>query len=125
VQDKLIQCRDCGAEFVFTVGEQDFYAQKGFGDPSRCSACRAARRGSRGEGSLAPSSRDREMYPAVCARCGKATQVPFQPRSDRPVYCSACYSAQGSAGGRHERYAAGDRSDRRGGRDRGRRGDRW
>ncbi len=33
------------------------------------------------------------MFPATCAQCGKATQVPFQPRDDRPVYCSDCFSA--------------------------------
>jgi CxxC-x17-CxxC domain-containing protein len=32
------------------------------------------------------------MHPAVCATCGKNTQVPFEPRNGRPVYCSDCYS---------------------------------
>jgi len=31
------------------------------------------------------------MYPVVCAECGKDTEVPFEPRGDRPVYCSDCY----------------------------------
>ncbi|MBI2098771.1 MAG: hypothetical protein HYT49_03965 [Candidatus Wildermuthbacteria bacterium] len=35
---------------------------------------------------------EREMFPAVCADCGKDTQVPFKPSGDRPVYCSDCYS---------------------------------
>ncbi|MDI7274502.1 MAG: zinc-ribbon domain containing protein [Anaerolineae bacterium] len=124
MQDKIIKCRDCGAEFVFTAGEQDFYAQRGFGDPSRCPACRAARRGSRGEGGPSPY-REREMYPAVCARCGKETQVPFQPRADRPVYCSECYSAQRPAAAGHERRPGGGRPARRGSRDRGDRDERW
>jgi CxxC-x17-CxxC domain-containing protein len=34
----------------------------------------------------------REMHPAVCATCGTNTQVPFEPREGRPVYCSDCYS---------------------------------
>lgn len=39
----------------------------------------------------------REMFPAICASCGKETQVPFRPRSDRPVYCSDCFRGrQGS-----------------------------
>ena len=43
--DKMIICKDCGAEFVFTVGEQDFYEQKGFEhDPIRCADCRRARK---------------------------------------------------------------------------------
>jgi CxxC-x17-CxxC domain-containing protein len=32
------------------------------------------------------------MHPAVCATCGKDTQVPFEPRNGRPVYCSDCYA---------------------------------
>ncbi|HAX39589.1 MAG TPA: zinc-binding protein, partial [Clostridiales bacterium] len=39
-------------------------------------------------------SSDREMFDAVCAECGAATKVPFQPRNDRPVYCSACFQNQ-------------------------------
>ena len=45
MQDKKIICKDCGTEFVFTVGEQEFYASKGFDkDPVRCAACRKARK---------------------------------------------------------------------------------
>lgn len=113
MQDKIIKCRDCGQEFVFTAGEQDFFAQKGFSEPTRCSACRVARKNSRGEGGFS-ASREREMHPAVCARCGKPTQVPFQPRDDRPVYCSECYSAQRPAGGGYERRPGG-RPERRSG----------
>jgi CxxC-x17-CxxC domain-containing protein len=40
------------------------------------------------------------MFPAVCAECGVNTQVPFQPRQDRPVYCSECYSKVRLATGR-------------------------
>ena len=28
LQDKTLVCKDCGTEFVFTVGEQQFYAEK-------------------------------------------------------------------------------------------------
>jgi CxxC-x17-CxxC domain-containing protein len=34
------------------------------------------------------------MFPAVCSQCGKDTMVPFQPRTDRPVYCSDCFATQ-------------------------------
>ena len=34
------------------------------------------------------------MHPAVCSRCGKATEVPFLPRGDKPVYCRECYSQE-------------------------------
>ena len=44
----------------------------------------------------------REMFPAVCAQCGKDTMVPFQPSNEQPVYCSECYSAQrGNSRGRY------------------------
>ena len=39
----------------------------------------------------------REMHDAVCAQCGKDTQVPFRPSGDRPVYCSDCFSKQPSS----------------------------
>ena len=89
-QDKTLVCKDCGAEFVFTAGEQEFYAEKGFqNEPTRCKACRDARKAARGT-----ASGTREMHEAVCAQCGKTTMVPFVPRGDRPVYCSECFSAR-------------------------------
>ena len=85
-QDKTLTCRECGNEFVFTANEQAFYAEKGFqNEPGRCPACRAARRQNRGE---------RQMYDVVCDGCGQPTQVPFQPRGDRPVYCRECFQKQ-------------------------------
>lgn len=97
--ERTLACRDCGRSFPFTAEEQEFFAQKGFtNEPVRCPECRAARKAERGEsrGSFGGghSREPREMYPAVCARCGKDTQVPFQPRGDRPVYCSDCYSQE-------------------------------
>ena len=107
-QDKTLTCRDCGAQFVFTASEQEFYSQKGFmNEPGRCPECRAARKAQRGEGGGGYSSsaprREREMFPAVCARCGKDTMVPFQPRNDKPVYCSDCYSATRASSGGYSR----------------------
>ncbi|MCR5610410.1 MAG: zinc-ribbon domain containing protein [Clostridiales bacterium] len=83
-EDKVLVCKDCGAEFTFTAGEQEFYAEKGFkNEPTRCKACRQNRKNAaRGE---------RVMYDAVCAECGAPTKIPFEPRNDRPVYCSACF----------------------------------
>ena len=44
-EDKTLVCKECGAEFVFTAGEQEFYAEKGFqNEPQRCKACRDARK---------------------------------------------------------------------------------
>ena len=44
MQDKIIVCKDCGKEFTFTAGEQEFYAEKGFNEPVRCKECRAKRK---------------------------------------------------------------------------------
>ncbi|MBI4503894.1 MAG: zinc-ribbon domain containing protein [Chloroflexi bacterium] len=106
--DKTLTCRDCGTSFVFTVGEQEFFANKGFtNEPSRCSNCRAARRQGRdGDGGRAAYDRPRrEMFPAICAACGQSTQVPFEPRTDKPVYCSECFEQQrgGYASSRRDR----------------------
>jgi CxxC-x17-CxxC domain-containing protein len=87
-EDKTIVCKECGNEFVFTAGEQEFYAEKGFeNEPSRCKPCRDARKRRMNDGRRQP----RQMYDAVCADCGMPTQVPFKPRNDRPVYCNTCY----------------------------------
>jgi CxxC-x17-CxxC domain-containing protein len=89
-QDKTIQCADCGANFTFTGREQEFFQSKGYvNEPKRCPTCRQSRRSQR---SGAPAGAPRQMYPAVCAQCGKETEVPFEPRNGRPVYCSECYS---------------------------------
>ena len=45
--DKNLTCADCGQEFVFTASEQDFYAQRNFTEPRRCSSCRASRKAAR------------------------------------------------------------------------------
>ncbi len=93
--DKALRCRECGRDFVFTAGEQEFYQLKGLvNEPARCPECRAARKarmaqeGGSGRGESRPP---REMHPAVCAECGAQTMVPFLPRGDKPVYCSTCF----------------------------------
>jgi CxxC-x17-CxxC domain-containing protein len=108
--DRIMSCIDCGQEFTFTAGEQEFYAQRGFSEaPKRCTSCRAIRKAQRsGSGSYAGGSggysapydrgdggygerRPRQMYSAVCAECGRTAMVPFQPTGSRPVYCSDCF----------------------------------
>jgi len=89
---KTLQCADCGAQFIFSAEDQEFFQSKGYtNEPKRCPSCRQAKktesRGSRGNSSGFP----RQMFPATCAQCGKDTQVPFEPTSGRPVYCSDCY----------------------------------
>ena len=98
-EDKSLQCADCGQDFTFTAGEQEFYASRGFqNEPRGCQECRRTRKqqrygeggGGGGYGFRAP----RQMFPVVCAQCGADTEVPFEPREDRPVYCSDCYNKQ-------------------------------
>ena len=89
-QDKTLTCRDCGNEFVFSASEQEFFAEKGFqNEPTRCRECRMKRRNANGG-----ARPERQMYEVICDGCGQTTQVPFQPRGDRPVYCRACLDAQ-------------------------------
>jgi len=88
-QDKSLTCVDCGQTFVFTAGEQEFYAQKGFqNEPKRCKACKSTKRGSERGGEGGGS---REMHEVVCSSCGQKTTVPFKPTLDRPVYCRNCF----------------------------------
>jgi CxxC-x17-CxxC domain-containing protein len=98
-KEKTLQCSDCGKSFPFTAEEQEFYATKGFtNEPKRCSSCRAAKKAERGEGGGGSygSRGPRQMFPATCGRCGKQTEVPFQPRGDKPVYCRDCYTKSNS-----------------------------
>lgn len=91
-QEKTIQCSDCGKSFTFSAEEQEFYASKGYtNEPKRCPECRQARKAERGDAGGRESRGPRQMFPAKCAQCGKDTEVPFQPRGDKPVYCSDCY----------------------------------
>ena len=122
--DRAIACVDCGQEFSFTAGEQEFYAQRGFTEPpKRCPSCRAIRKAQRngpsaggdsgsyssgyersgngyggggggGGGYGSSERRPRQMFDAVCAECGKTAQVPFQPTGARPVYCSDCFQTR-------------------------------
>lgn len=84
-EDKTLNCKECGSEFVFTAGEQEFYAERGFvNEPQRCKPCRDNRKNS--------ARPDREMFAATCHSCGAEAKVPFRPREDRPVYCSECFA---------------------------------
>lgn len=104
-QDTTLECQDpqhdentrdaegnaASREFTFTADEARFYAEKGFDQPRRCPACRAAKKSRFNNGSRGGGRGDRQMYDAVCASCGRDTQVPFNPTGDRPVYCDDCF----------------------------------
>jgi CxxC-x17-CxxC domain-containing protein len=85
--DRALKCADCGAEFIFTVGEQNFYADKGFrNEPKRCKPCKARR-----SQSLGGSGSFRTETTITCSQCGRETTVPFKPTQGRPVYCRECF----------------------------------
>lgn len=87
--DRTLVCQDCGKQFTFTAGEQEFFATRGFSEPLRCAECRAARKA--GRDSRRSVGGERQMFQTTCAECGKATEVPFEPRQGRPVYCRECF----------------------------------
>jgi len=92
-EDKSLQCSDCGITFTFDAEEQEFFQSKGYtNEPKRCPSCREARKAERYENSGSGYRPQRRMFPAVCAECGKDTEVPFEPREGRPVYCRECYA---------------------------------
>ena len=117
VIDKTLTCRDCGQHFVFTAGEQEFYQSRGLlNEPGRCPDCRQARKNRGGSTSGGSSSGGhnsggydrpaRQLYSATCAECGQEARLPFEPHTDKPVYCSDCFQAQRSfsTGYRSARY---------------------
>jgi CxxC-x17-CxxC domain-containing protein len=127
MSDRTLVCRDCGQSFTFTAGEQAFYTERGFSEPQRCQSCRAARKSQRGSDSYGgggggggyssggysggggggggySSGGQRELFPAVCSSCGKSTEVPFRPSSNKPVYCRECFQQQRSSSSRYDRY---------------------
>ena len=84
--DKTLTCRDCGTQFVFTAGEQEFYAQKGFtNEPTRCPACRQARK--QGAGRSSSGYGDRDSYSSG-------------GYSDRDSYGGGGYGNRRTGGGR-------------------------
>lgn len=85
-QDKTLTCRDCGKDFVWSAGEQEFYASKGFQNPPvRCPECRKKRKEQRGP---------REMTKIICKECGKEGEVPFRPKDPASVLCAECFAKQ-------------------------------
>lgn len=121
--DRTITCFDCGNEFEFSAGEQEFYAQRGFTEPpKRCASCRAIRKAARGTPARLTAAdggggrfgdyrtgdggahqfgyadgherRPREMFEAICANCGTTASVPFRPSGIKPVYCRDCFQGR-------------------------------
>ncbi|MEA2662388.1 MAG: hypothetical protein QOH08_1960 [Chloroflexota bacterium] len=90
--DRSLSCRGCGTAFVWTAGEQEFYQQKGLlHEPQRCPGCRQRAKAERA------AQRAQSMHDIVCSDCGQPGHVPFEPRTDRPVYCSTCFETRRGA----------------------------
>jgi len=91
-QDKMLKCVDCGADFVFTSGEQLFFHDKQFrNEPKRCRACKAKRVSVFGAAATRQQGFPRAETRAVCAQCGRETTLPFRPTQGRPVLCRECF----------------------------------
>lgn len=93
-QDKVLKCIDCGADFIFTAGEQLFFHDKQFkNEPKRCKTCKGKRIAVLG---AVPTNGNAQNYAKVetrttCSQCGKETTVPFKPTQGRPVFCRECF----------------------------------
>jgi CxxC-x17-CxxC domain-containing protein len=98
--DRVLKCSECGGEFVFTAGEQMFFADKGFkNEPKRCKSCKAKRaEGGGGGGGGGGGSQMRSETKTNCSQCGKETTVPFRPTQGRPVFCRECFQQRRAMG---------------------------
>ena len=111
--DKTLGCIECGLDFLFTAGEQEFFKERGFEEePKRCRSCRAARRSFPSnredrkvqQGTQQQPQQQRQNYTqkvyhsTICMECGAEARVPFVPSGDRPVYCRECFIQKKEAG---------------------------
>ena len=94
-EDKTLVCKDCGKEFVFTAGEQEFYAEKGFqNEPLRCKECRDARKASRGAHNHNGQAKERNRGSKPLS---KNVNLRSQSNNERPRPTKAiAWSKQGS-----------------------------
>jgi len=94
-KDKVLRCIDCGVEFIFSAGEQLFFADKGLkNDPKRCKPCKIKKNdriAANLSGYPQQYPRQRVEVAVQCALCGVETTVPFRPTQGRPVYCRDCF----------------------------------
>lgn len=103
-EDRELQCKECGQNFIWTEGEQSFYAEKGLQNtPGRCPDCRKNRRSNNNVAMAGGNRRPngggeaRVQHTITCDACGKQATVPFVPKHNRPVYCSDCFDRERAA----------------------------
>lgn len=96
LDDKSIHCIDCSQDFIWTVGEQVFFRDKGLQNPpKRCKPCKQAKT-ERIEAVIAAQQAGVKQKIEVsvnCAKCNSLTTVPFYPSQGRPVFCRSCFIA--------------------------------
>lgn len=89
-EDETLVCVECGKEFIFSAGEQAFYAEKGYTNkPKRCKACRDAKKNA--------GKPERQYFYATCDECGGEAKLTFEPTPGKKVYCSACWDKRRKA----------------------------
>jgi CxxC-x17-CxxC domain-containing protein len=97
LQDRQLVCSSCGQPFVWTAGEQTFYATHQLEhEPRRCRACKHKRPARPVTAAPLPKA----VAEVTCSQCGRPTKVPFRPTSGRPVFCRQCYQRRRSPAGR-------------------------
>ena len=96
-QDKVLKCAECSAEFVFTAGEQMFFADKGFkNEPKRCKACKAKRAETPDRAKATVSSEPKPKRPARSA--GRRPRFPSSRRRAGPFSAANAFSSGGPWG---------------------------
>lgn len=89
LQDKTLTCKDCMKEFIWTAGEQKFFADKGLNNPpSRCVECRKQ---------VKDRKTNQQKFTITCKDCGKSDEVPFQPYNPSDVLCAECFAKKRAA----------------------------
>ncbi len=94
LEEKQIVCIDCGKNFIWTIGEQTFFRDKGLQNPpKRCKECKQAKNERLAAITAAQASgiKQRIEVSVNCASCKTLTTVPFYPSQGRPVFCRSCY----------------------------------
>jgi len=90
-EDQKLACRDCGKEFIFSAGEQEFFSSRGFKSPVRCNDCRKNKKTRTNEPTQHTTTPTGALFEIKCTKCGKTTQVPFKPRNPEGILCSDCF----------------------------------
>ncbi len=85
-EDQVLNCKDCGDKFIWTVGEQQFFHDKGLQNvPKRCKPC--------AEKYKAVLREKHPMNWIRCKKCKRKAEVPFEPKSD-DILCEDCFKQE-------------------------------